>query len=209
MTLLAKPDQLFIENWRAIILWNVDYKALSLVFAQRLKRDGHNIVNETQSAFMSGRHISNNIRFTLDLLDFSDKIEAVALIVFLDFYKAAKDTIEQQFIFKALQAFAFGEKFISTIQMFDKDINSRVVLEPFTSKRFSVQRSVRQGRPVSPFLFVMVTELWSRSSLNTPKIQAPSILNREIRVSQLADDPEWFLQNKKQLEAANSHKHQV
>ena len=93
------------------------------------------------------------------------------------------------------------KKFISTIQMFHKDINIRVVFCSFTSKRFSGHRSGRQGRPVSPFLFVMVTELLSRSSINTPKIQGWSIFNREIRV-QLSDDPEWFLKNKKQLEAA-------
>ena len=71
ISLIPKPDKdhLLIDNWRPITLLTIDYKIMSLAFANRLKTGLDNIVAETQSGFMKGRHISNNIRLVLDLLD--------------------------------------------------------------------------------------------------------------------------------------------
>jgi len=127
--LLPKPDKdhLMIENWRPITLLNIDYKILSLIFAKRLKRGLHEIISETQTGFMSNRHISSNIRLVLDLLDYSDNINSDAMIVFLDFYKAF-DTVEHYFLFKALQIFDFGQKMISIVKMLYKNIDISVIL---------------------------------------------------------------------------------
>lgn len=81
--------------------------------------------------------ISNNFRLIHDLLDYSDKIEPGALIVF-DFSKA----FDNNWTLQALQAFGFGENFISTIKM----TNSCILLYPIItiqSKGFSEHRSSR------------------------------------------------------------------
>jgi len=44
------------------------------------------VISFTQSDFMKGRHISNNIGLVLDLLDYSEIVNDDALILFLDFY---------------------------------------------------------------------------------------------------------------------------
>ena len=200
ISLIPKPnkDPLSIENWRPITLLNVDYKLFALVFARRLKRNLAEIINETQTGFMANRHISNNIRLVLDLLDYSEYVESQALIVFLDFYKAF-DTVEHPFIYKALDLFGFGESFISVVKMLYKDINSNVLIYPNTSKRFPVNRSVRQGCPISPFLFLIVVELLSLKVLNSPNIHGLSIFQKEIRITQLADDTALFMRDKYQI----------
>lgn len=66
---------------------------------------------------MKGRHISNNIRLVLDVLDYSDFIHSEGLILFLDFYKAF-DSVEHKFIFRTLELFRFGKLFIDTVTMF-------------------------------------------------------------------------------------------
>lgn len=63
----ANKNILFIDNCRLITLFTVDYKILTLAYANRLKSGLDHIVAETQSAFIKGRHISNNIRLVLDL----------------------------------------------------------------------------------------------------------------------------------------------
>ncbi len=95
----ANKDILSIDNWRPITLLTVDYKVLALVYANRLKTNLDSIISETQSVFLKGHHISNNIRLVLDLLDYADSVHSNSLILFLDFYKAF-DTIEHQFLFK-------------------------------------------------------------------------------------------------------------
>lgn len=125
----------------------------SQIFASRLRDGLSEIIHETQTGFMKNRHISSNIRLILDLIDYSDYIDSDALVLFLDFYKSF-DAVEHQFLFESLQIFGFGEKFVSCVKMLYKDISSCVMLFPNTTKRFPVCRSVRQGCPSSPFLFI-------------------------------------------------------
>ena len=183
INLIPKPnkDPLLVENWRPITLLNTDYKLFALVFARRLKKDLSEIISETQTGFVTNRHISNNIRLVLDLIDYSEHIESNAIIVFLDFFKAF-DTVEHPFIFKALEIIGFGTYFSSVVKMLYKEINSNVLLYPNTSKRFPVERSVRQGCPISPFLFLIAAEFLSLIILNSTNIKGLSIFQREIRI---------------------------
>lgn len=160
ISLLPKPgkDTHSVENWRPISLLTIDYKILALVFAKRFKTGLDNIISETQSGFIKNRHIMNNIRLVLDLLDYSNEVHSEALMLLLDFYKAF-DSIEHQFIFQSLKLFGFGQPFINIIQTLYNDINSSVIVHHNTTQRFNVERGIRQGCPLSPFLFLLVTEL--------------------------------------------------
>ncbi len=152
ISLISKPDKdlLVIDNWRPISLLTLDYKILPSVYAKRLSYGLGNIISESQSGFMKGRHISNNIRLVLDLLDYQDLIHSDGLILFLDFHKAF-DTIEHKFIFRTLELFGFGKAFIETVTMFYTGFNSSVIVNFDTSKWFNIYRSVRQGCPISLF----------------------------------------------------------
>lgn len=113
ITLIPKPKKevLLIDNWRPICLLNNDYKILALLLAKIIKEVLDAIIDETQSGFMRNRHISNNIRLVLDILDYSDLITEDSFILFLDFYKAF-DTVEHQFLFHSLEKFGFGDFFL-------------------------------------------------------------------------------------------------
>lgn len=199
--LIPKPnkDPMLTENWRPITLLNVDYKILASIFARRLKKGLDDIISENQTGFISKRHISSNIRLIMDLVDYSELIDTQALILFLDFYKAF-DTVEHNYLFNAIQAFSFGPNFISVTRMLYKDINSCVMLYPRTTQRFPITRSVRQGCPFSTFLFLLAVELLSIYIRNDTNLKGITIFNREIKITQLADDTAIFLENKLQVE---------
>ena len=171
MSLIPKPDKdiLLIDNWRPITLLTIDYKIVSLAFANRLKTGLDNIVAETQSGFMKGRHISNNIRLVLD-------VHSKAFILFVNFYKAF-DTIEHGFLIECLKLFGFGTTFVEIIDMFYKGINSTVILNFNTSQRFDIKRGVRQGCPISPFLFILVV---IHKYFPNPDLKGISVFDREI-----------------------------
>ena len=86
--------------------------------------------------------------------------------------------------------------------MFYKDINSSIILNMGTSKRLGIHRGIRQGCPISPFLFLLVAELLSIHILNNHNILGLKIFDREIKISQLADDTALFLRDKKQVKTA-------
>jgi len=95
------------------------------VIAARLKEGISSIISETQSGFLKGRLIHNNIRLELDLLDYNQIVQEKGFIFFLDFYKAFH-SVEHSFILKPLYPLGFGRRFIDMIGMLYNGINSSV-----------------------------------------------------------------------------------
>ncbi len=193
--------QLETINRSIITLLNVDYTILALIYVTRLKSGLSNIIAESQTGFMAKRHICSNIRLVLDVLDYNHFVHSDALILFLDFYKAF-DTIDHHFLLQSLHTFGFGNNFIQTVKMFYRGINSSVILQNNTSRRFFINRGVRQGCPISPFLFLIVVELLAISVEKNPNLLGITLFNREIKISQLADDTTLFLKHKNLIKNA-------
>ncbi len=87
--LIPKPNKDFslLDNWRPITLLNSDYKILASVYAEKIKYCLAIIISNTQSGFLKGRHISNNIRLIIDILDYSEFINKEALFCLSTFIK--------------------------------------------------------------------------------------------------------------------------
>lgn len=148
ITLLPKPnkDCLLLDNWRPITLINNDAKLMAHIFAQRIKLCLDTVIDDSQSGFMQGRHISNNIRLILDLIDYKDNdyITDNSYILFIDIYKAF-DTVKREFLFDLLDFFGFGQYFKRAIQTLYSDCKSSVKLPWGTTRRFSISRGIKQG----------------------------------------------------------------
>lgn len=202
ITLIPKPnkDVLFIDNWRPICLLNNDYKIFAIILAKRLKVVLDTIIDETQTGFMRNRHISNNIRLVLDILDYSDLVSDDSFILFLDFYKAF-DTIEHEFIFHSLEKFGFGGYFCEAIKTLYAHSNSSIKLKHGTTPRFDLKRGIRQGCPISPYLFLLCTQILTAHIINS-NIKGINIAGRDIFISQLADDTTLFLKDASQIPIA-------
>lgn len=200
--LIPKPnkDKLFLDNWRPICLLNNDYKILALLLARRLRSVLDSIIDETQSGFMNKRHIGNNIRLILDILDYPEMVEEGGLMLFVDFYKAF-DTVEHPFILQSLKKFGFGDFFSSAIKSLYNNSNSSIRLPGGMSPRFNVSRGIRQGCPASPYLFLLVAQLLS-DHIKSSEINGINICGRELIISQLADDTTLFLRDENQVSGA-------
>lgn len=199
ITLLPKPnkDCLLLDNWRPITLINNDVKLLAHVFAQRIKLCLDTIIDDSQSGFMQGRHISNNIRLILDLIDYKDYINDNSYILFIDIYKAF-DTVQHDFLFNLLEFFGFGPYFIRAIQTLYNDCNSSVKLPWGTTHRFNISRGIKQGDPAAPFLFLLVMQTLTLL-LHKDSFQGIRIGDKEIKCCQLADDTAIFLKDVSQV----------
>lgn len=179
---------------------NTHYKVFSGSIAARLKKGIWTTISETQSGFLKGRSIHNNIRLVLDLLDYNYIIQRNGFVLFFDFYKAF-DSVEHPFILKTLHHFGFGERFINVIEMLYNGINSSVALKHGTCSRFDIKRGIRQRCGSSPLLFIMVAEMLSILVRNN-HIEGLNVMGRQILISQLADDTTLFLKNENQIPLA-------
>ena len=183
----GKKDRTKLENWRPITLLNVDYKILAKVLATRLCKHLPDIINPNQTGFVKGRYIGENIRLIDDILAASVTGNIEGFLVAIDFEKAF-DKIDWSFIDKALKMFGFGIQFRNMVKSLYNDAMSCVINNGFSSEFFKISRGMRQGCPLSPFLFVIAAEVMAiniRRNINIPGIW---IGNIEIKLSQFADD---------------------
>ena len=110
--MIPKKDKnrLFLKNWRPLTLLNVDYKILAKLLSNRLCKVLPHIINEDQTGYIKGRFIGCNIRQIEDAIIFTDLNNTPGIILTIDFEKAF-DSINWNFIDKALDAFNFGPIF--------------------------------------------------------------------------------------------------
>ena len=121
------------------------------------------------------------------------------IIAFLDFEKAF-DTIKWKVIYDALKAFNFGPKFILWVKTIYNDAEACVTNNGFSSIFFKLQRGVRQGCPLSAYLFIVVVELLAHKIRLDKSIKGITIGTTEIKLVQMADDTTTFLEDEKSLE---------
>lgn len=142
---------------------------------------------------MRHRHISNDIRLMIDLIDYAD----YDFILFLNLCKAF-DTVKHNFIFQALEIFGFNSYFCTAIKIMCKNANCPFKMYASISPRFDLNCGVTQGRPVLPCLFLICAQLLSDFIKLSP-LKGITIVENKIIISQLADDTTLFLKDASQV----------
>lgn len=194
ITLLPKKDKntSLLSNWRPISLLNVDYKIATKVLANRMKKVLPKIIDSNQTGFLKSRYIGENIRTIIEVIDHVNMQDLPGMIFFADFEKAF-DSIDHEFMFKCLEKMNFGSSFIKWIKLFYNDVKSCVSNNGFLSDYFGIERGVRQGCPLSPYLFICAIEFLYKSINANPDINGIKIENEQFKYTAFADDATFFL----------------
>ena len=196
--LIPKKDAepYFVKNWRPITLLNSDYKIAAKAIANRLQTVLPNLINSDQTGFLKGRFIGENIRLIDGLINHTAAHNISGLLMFLDFEKAF-DTVEWSFIWKTLGSFNFGSSLISWIKLCYRNIESCVLNNGWASNYFTPERGVRQGCPLSPYIFILCAEILANKIRENKDIKGITVCGNEIKISQYADDTTMILDGSK------------
>ncbi len=189
ISLLPKTgrDPMWLKNWRPITLLNQDYKLVAKALAFRLKNILPNIINSDQTGFVKDRYIGENITRIFNIMDHVEEEELAAIIMSID-YEKAFDCLEWDFLEKALNYFNFGNGFRKWIRILYNDITSCVLNNGWTTKSFGPSRGVRQGCPISPYLFIICAEIFAIEIRANENIKGIQIGKDEHKIIQFADD---------------------
>ena len=167
---------------------NVDYKILAKCIAKRIEPFLPKLIHSDQTGFMKDRFIGQNVRLLNDLMEYTDVKKISGIFLFIDFEKAF-DSIEWNFIKRSLELFNLGPFLTRWFSILYNNSEAAVMNAGYMTDYFTVSRGVRQGCPLSPFLFILSVELLAlkiREEPNCKGIRLPNL--REAKISQFADD---------------------
>ena len=196
--LYKKGPRSDIKNWRPISLLNNDYKLVSKVLAERLKVVLPEIIHPDQKGCVPGRYIGENIRLIDDILHEIEEGNMPASILQLDQEKAF-DRVEWRWLFKCLEKFNFGHKFIGYLKTMYKDSKSSVLTNGYQSRYFSITRGIRQGDSLSALLFIiqfepLMSKIRNDSSIKGIKLDLKNCNSSiDVKGCQYVDDSNSFL----------------
>ncbi|RVW66266.1 LINE-1 retrotransposable element ORF2 protein [Vitis vinifera] len=165
-----------LREFRPISLLGGLYKLMAKVLANRLKMVLDKVVSTDQNAFVRGRQILDASLIVNEVVDYWQKRKEKGLVCKLDIEKAY-DSISWSFLMKVLKKMGF----------------------------FSSSKGLRQGDPISPYLFILGMEVLSaliRRAVRGNFISSCRLRGRgdvEIMVSHLlfADDTILFCEASK------------
>jgi len=146
-----------LKGWRPISLMNNDAKMLSGALAARLKPNLPLVTSCEQAAFVEGKVIQEGTRLIDQVIRALERRGDKGGVLAVDFSKAF-DSVEHDYLWAVMSRMNLGSNFIHMIRTLYNGSTSSVMNAGATTRSFVLERSCRQGCPISPGLFLLAIE---------------------------------------------------
>ncbi|CAA0825525.1 Unknown protein [Striga hermonthica] len=179
-----------IKEFRPISLLNVVYKLVTKVLTTKMKRLMPLLIGPTQVSFIPGRHITDNIVIAQELIHTMRTVKGKRgyMVIKVDLEKAY-DYVRWDYFEETLVIAGFPRLFVKSIMTCVTSATMQLSWNGVLSAEFVPSRGVRQGDPISPYLFVLCMERlalaiscyvnsgqWRPISLGRGKVKIPYLM---------------------------------
>jgi hypothetical protein len=164
-----------------------------------LKQVLKHIISPTQSAFVPGRLITDNVLVAFEALHTMDakmKGQQGYMALKLDMSKAY-DRVEWEFLEAIMRKLGFADRWVNMLMKCVKSVSYSILINGQPYGRIFPSRGIRQGDPLSPYLFILCAEGLSHlldKAERERTITGLPVVRGRIRISHLffADDSLLF-----------------
>ncbi|GKV28181.1 hypothetical protein SLEP1_g37265 [Rubroshorea leprosula] len=184
-------------------IWNVIEKDIvdfvqefsrngKLVLANRIKKVLPKVISGTQSAFLGGRQITDGLLILNEVVEEIRRKKISSFIFKADFEKAY-DSVNWDFLDEMMRRLGFGEKWRLWIKECLQTASVSVLANGSLTEEFKMEKGLRQGDPIAPFLFLIVAKglnVLIKSTVNKELFQGIPVGSGDLNIShlQFADD---------------------
>lgn len=182
------------KEFRPISLIHSFTKLLSKVLAIRLASYIDTLISTAQSAFIKKRCIQDNFMYVRGLARHYHRTRTPACLIKLDITKAF-DSVSWEYLLDLLGRRGFPNSWINWLAALLRTSSSHIMLNGCPGDNFRHLRGLRQGDPLSPYLFILAIDVLNNIfDMATQLGHLSKLKGRQanLRISMYADDAVIF-----------------
>jgi hypothetical protein len=142
------------DDYRALPLPNADFKILSRILANRLKKWKKELLNPSQTCGIADNNIYGALAAIRETIAQVEMTNSPTCLLTLDFTEAF-DKISHTYIFKVLEHCGLSPTFLARLKKMYTNVTSSVQVSGHIPLPFEIRSGIRQGCPLSMLLFTL------------------------------------------------------